>query len=243
MLDPIVSGWTGHITNLTGFYIEALTRGDANYSIYTEGASNGARFGHQLALVGTTDVQQFTCTGFSTQAVATPVAQVTRADAAAGVSAMLGLTAKGSKAIGDGGSIIMAGDDSIPASQTMARLYWQWVDPTQATRKARSIWSAWDTAEREGIRIEASSTAPMIGFYGGTAVIRGAALTAQLTTITATAPGTPDYAIQDLVQNTGFGFVTADEGQSTLKVVLNLQTRVAELEARLGSATGCNLFA
>jgi hypothetical protein len=62
---------------------------------------------------------------------------------------------------------------------------------------------------------------------------QGAALTAQLTTITHTAPGTPDYALQDLVQNTGFGFATADEGNTLLSVVKNLQTRLAEVEARL----------
>jgi|GEM_PF-6562385 len=63
-----------------------------------------------------------------------------------------------------------------------------------------------------------------------------AALTAQLTSITATAPSTPDYAIQDLVQNSGFGFASADEGQSVLKVILNLQTRMAELETKLKAA-------
>jgi hypothetical protein len=62
---------------------------------------------------------------------------------------------------------------------------------------------------------------------------QGAALTAQLTTFTHTAPGTPDYALQDLVQNTGFGFATADEGNTLLSVVKNLQTRLAEVEARL----------
>lgn len=73
---------------------------------------------------------------------------------------------------------------------------------------------------------------------GGVFKVNGtqpAALTAQLTAITHTAPGTPDYAIQDLVQNTGFGFVTADEGNTVLKVIANLQARCAELEARLES--------
>lgn len=71
---------------------------------------------------------------------------------------------------------------------------------------------------------------------GGKFVVNGtqpAALTAQLTSITHTAPGTPDYAVQDLVQNTGFGFATADEGNTVLGVILNLQTRLAEVEARL----------
>lgn len=62
---------------------------------------------------------------------------------------------------------------------------------------------------------------------------QGAALTAQLTTITHTEPGTPDYAIQDLINTSAYGFVTKDEGNSVLKVIKNLQTRVAELEARL----------
>jgi len=54
--------------------------------------------------------------------------------------------------------------------------------------------------------------------------------TAALTSITHTAPSTPDYALQDLVQNTGFGFATADEGNTLLSVVLNLQQRLAQLE-------------
>lgn len=62
---------------------------------------------------------------------------------------------------------------------------------------------------------------------------QGAALTAQDTAITHTAPGTPDYAIQALTQTSPFGFVTADEGHTVLKVIANLQARLAEVEARL----------
>lgn len=81
--------------------------------------------------------------------------------------------------------------------------------------------------------IETDASADKIGLFGVTPVIKPTALTAQLTSITHTAPGTPDYALQNLVQNTGFGFVTADEGNTVLKVVLNLQVRMAELEAKL----------
>lgn len=59
------------------------------------------------------------------------------------------------------------------------------------------------------------------------------ALTTQLTTITSTAPGTPDFAIQDLTNSTPFGFVTKDEGNSVLAVIANLQARVDELETAL----------
>lgn len=60
-----------------------------------------------------------------------------------------------------------------------------------------------------------------------------AANTAALTDITFTAPGTPDYAIQDLTQTTPFGFVSKDEGNTVLSVIKNLQTRVSELETKL----------
>ena len=68
---------------------------------------------------------------------------------------------------------------------------------------------------------------------GATFVPQVAANSAALTTITSTAPGTPDYAIQDLTNSGGFGFATKDEGNSVLAVIANLQTRVAELEAKL----------
>lgn len=61
-------------------------------------------------------------------------------------------------------------------------------------------------------------------------------LTTQLTSITHTEPGAADYAIQDLIDSgvgSAFGFATKDEGNTVLKVILNLQTRVAELEAQL----------
>lgn len=70
-----------------------------------------------------------------------------------------------------------------------------------------------------------------IGFYGTTPVVQASAMTATLTTVTHTAPGTPDYAIQNLTQSSPFGFVTADEGNTVLSVVANLQARVSELEA------------
>lgn len=58
-------------------------------------------------------------------------------------------------------------------------------------------------------------------------------LTDELTTITYTAPGTPDYAIQDLVNSSAYGFVTKDEGNTVLSVIANLQARVNGLETKL----------
>ena len=80
-----------------------------------------------------------------------------------------------------------------------------------------------------------TSTSQKIGFFNAIPVVQPTELTDELTSITHTAPGTPDYAIQDLVQNTGFGFVTKDEGNTVLSVIKNLQTRVNELETKLAS--------
>jgi hypothetical protein len=60
----------------------------------------------------------------------------------------------------------------------------------------------------------------------------GGSLTTQLTGITHTAAGTPDYALQAMVAG-GFGFVTADEAHTLLAVVKNLQVRVAEIETKM----------
>lgn len=77
------------------------------------------------------------------------------------------------------------------------------------------------------------SATEKVGMYGTTAVVQGAALTAQSTQITHTAPSTPDYAIQGITSSSPFGFVSADEGNTVLLVIENLQTRLAEVEARL----------
>ncbi len=59
--------------------------------------------------------------------------------------------------------------------------------------------------------------------------------TAAETTVTHTAPGTADYAIQDLTDSSPFGFATKDEGNTVLQVIANLQARVTALEVKNGS--------
>lgn len=81
-----------------------------------------------------------------------------------------------------------------------------------------------------------TGTTQKIAFYNSTPIVQPTALTVQLTDITYTAPGTPDYAIQDLVDSasgSAFGFATKDEGNTVLSVIKNLQTRVQELEDKL----------
>jgi hypothetical protein len=214
-----------------GFDLVFLTRlnGSGSTTEHARLISNGG-----FTLTPQADAVQLIVTGFTTQAVATPITQFIRNDAAAGISAMLGLTALGSGANGDGGSVLYNGKSSTTAAQAMGSDQWLWVNATHASRTARRVFNVYDTAVREALRIEASGTAAMIGFFGVTSVVRPTALTTALTTVTCTVPGTPDYAIQDLAAG-GYGFVTADEAQSTIKVIANLQTRVGELETKLQS--------
>jgi hypothetical protein len=75
-------------------------------------------------------------------------------------------------------------------------------------------------------------TGSNLGFYGSTPTTQPAALTGQETGITASAPGTPDYAIANPGAG-GYGFSTADEFLTVMAVIANLQTRLQELEDRL----------
>jgi hypothetical protein len=118
------------------------------------------------------------------------------------------------------------GTSTIPASMTAGLYMVNGTDPSADVANQFSMYCA---------DVAAGNASPHFRTENGGIVklFTGAALTTQLTTITASAPGTPDYAIQDLVAAAGFGFVTADEGQTFISVVINLQTRVAQLEARL----------
>lgn len=75
-----------------------------------------------------------------------------------------------------------------------------------------------------------SATTPVVAIKPSNV---GALEVAALTTITHTAPGTPDYAVQNLTTSTPYGFVSADEGNTVLSVIKNLQQRVLDLEARV----------
>jgi hypothetical protein len=73
-----------------------------------------------------------------------------------------------------------------------------------------------------------------ISFWGTTPCDQPAALTAQLGTITCTAAGTTDYAIQVLVTGeSNFGFTTVSEAHTFLAVIANLQARMVELDTKL----------
>lgn len=66
----------------------------------------------------------------------------------------------------------LQGISSTSTVREMANIDATWADSTDASRKARLVLSAYDTAARECIRAEASGTAPMLGFYGVAATAR-----------------------------------------------------------------------
>jgi hypothetical protein len=96
----------------------------------------------------------------------------------------------------------------------------------------KSIGIAYSDQDLDGGTLGASGGT--LGFYGKTPVVKAAALTTQLTSITiADAVGTPDYAIAAITQTTPFGFSNAAEAITVLYVIQNLQVRMAEAESRL----------
>lgn len=85
-------------------------------------------------------------------------------------------------------------------SSTQTRTVWDvtpsFVVSTDASRTGRAIWQVYDTAAREAFRIEASGTAPMIGFLGAAAVARPAS--ANQAALTDSTTGTADGTVADV---------------------------------------------
>lgn len=62
------------------------------------------------------------------------------------------------------------------------------------------------------------------------------ALTSPTTSVTYTVTGTPDYAVATVTNASPFGFTTLDEAEAIVNTIINLQTRINELETKLQSA-------
>ena len=74
----------------------------------------------------------------------------------------------GTPAAGFGVALIFGLESSTTENQSAGRVYAVWSEATHATRKAQVVFTAYDTAEREGIRIGANGSAATIGFLGAT---------------------------------------------------------------------------
>lgn len=78
----------------------------------------------------------------------------------------------GTPAAGFGNQMLWRASSDTTASRNQSLFLAEWVSATDASRTARFSVFAYDSAGREGFRIEASGTAPMIGFLGASAIIR-----------------------------------------------------------------------
>ena len=74
----------------------------------------------------------------------------------------------GTPAAGFGVALIFALESTTTENQRAGRVYAVWSEATHATRKAQVVFTAYDTAEREGIRIGADGSAATLGFLGAT---------------------------------------------------------------------------
>ncbi len=158
-------------------------------------------------------------------------------DATTNTSYALATFAKNSTGAGAAGlglSITLAAKSSTTVDMPQVTLASAWVVATHATRTARGTLNAVDyNGTREAIRWESDGSVARLGFFGATAAVKPTALTTQLTTLTYTAPGTPNYNVAAVTQTTPFGFTTADEAHTILSVIKNLQDRVGQMETKL----------
>jgi hypothetical protein len=80
----------------------------------------------------------------------------------------IGHDTSGTAAAGFGAGLLYQLESSTTAAQSAARIQALWYEATHATRKADLVLTAYDTAEREGLRIRGNGSAPAIGFLGAT---------------------------------------------------------------------------
>lgn len=74
----------------------------------------------------------------------------------------------GTPAAGFGAGLVFALESTTTENQSAGRVYAVWSEATHATRKAQVVFTAYDTAEREGLRIGANGSAATLGLLGAT---------------------------------------------------------------------------
>jgi len=84
------------------------------------------------------------------------------------------VTGAGIGSAGLGVGVLLQAESSTTVDTTQAAIATSWIVATHATRTARLALSAYDTAAREGLRIDADGAAARIGFLGATAAARRA---------------------------------------------------------------------
>ena len=84
----------------------------------------------------------------------------------------IGHDTTGTAAAGFGAGQLFQLESSTTAAQNAGRIQALWYEATHATRKADLVLTAYDTAEREGLRIRGAGSAAAIGFLGAAPAAR-----------------------------------------------------------------------
>lgn len=214
------NGSTALATAASSVYIGASARGFSdsdNFSVVIGSAAIG--LGANTSVIGTINqttaatiygAGTFSLTNATTNAAVT-VGTLTKNVTGAGVGAA-----------GLGPRLTFAAESSTTDDTTQADITATWTDATHATRKSRLALSAYDTAAREGVRLEADGSVARLGFFGATAVVKPTALTATVAAAPAGGTGTA-----------GGGWDTAGNRDLAIATINNLKTRVDQLETKL----------
>ena len=161
-------------TNFYGMGLGALR--NSRYDMWFQtGATNGG--GYRFYIAGVTEAVTIDYTGrmgIGTTSPATKLHALTTDTATNAVTNVVtvGHNTSGTAAAGLGAGLLYQLESSTTAAQDAARIQALWYEATHATRKADLVLTAYDTAEREGLRIRGAGSAPAIGFYGVTPIER-----------------------------------------------------------------------
>jgi hypothetical protein len=134
----------------------------------------GTYYGRNILLAGNADVNQLKVTGFTTQTL--PVGYLIDNTAATNVVRdvlQLETQSTGTAAAGLGAGLLFSIETATAGTvQSAAQIAASWIDATNVSRKAKLSLSAYDTAARLGLEIEADGSAAKIGLYGVATVTR-----------------------------------------------------------------------
>jgi len=220
------------MTIAAGLMILSQSGASSNYAIYTNSGLN--RFGDQLSVVGSADRQQLTVSGYTTAAQDTALVGITRTDTAAGISDMLSLTHLGdTTTAGNGGAVRFYVKDSTTPASPAGYFDFRLVDNTHVSYKSGIRWYARDYGgARLCVEMQASGTAPMIGFLGAAPVIRPAsanqaAVSAQTQqALTDSTGGTPSTTLALIA-----GALYATDAPIIANAIASLAAQLAKIKA------------
>lgn len=196
--------------------------GIARYSAGTVRITNGSTGGGNLLVGPSTAGLGATLGVLPDSALTNSIGNITK----------FGINSTGTPAAGFGGRANYSIETTTTIDTQAADMEWTWVDATHASRKARFVFNIYDTAAREAMRMEASGTAAMLGFFGATAVARPSAYTQTYSTADKTHANftSADLATTAATQTTPWGFASQAQAENIATQFNLLRADVADLK-------------